>query len=154
MMLLSFWRSTFSGPFLERRLMKSPLASGSSYKMSVKYKLSQNNGWVDLASLDRMLNKDIIYFVNEMFEMESYEANFQLPDLCLCFLQPSVGHQLTASGCVVIHYRVHDNCALSRGEREEWCWCSSYWNRWSCWLGYGVTHLKLRPSRPFKHSWD
>ena len=115
MMLLSFWQSTFSGPFLERRLMKSPLASGSSYKMSVNYKLSQNNGWVGLASLDRMLNKDIIYFVNEMFEMESYQANFQLPDLCLCFLQPSVGHQLTASGCVVIHYRVHDNCALSRG---------------------------------------
>ena len=64
-----------------------------------------------------MLNKDIIYFVNEIFEMESYEANFQLLDLCPCFLQPSVGHQLTASGCVVIHYRVHDNCALSRGER-------------------------------------
>ena len=117
MMLLSFWQSTFSGPFLERRLMKSPLASGSSYKMSVNYKLSQNNGWVGLASLDRMLNKDIIYFVNEMFEMESYQANFQLPDLCLCFLQPSVGHQLTASGCVVIHYRIHDNCALSRAER-------------------------------------
>ena len=64
-----------------------------------------------------MLNKDIIYFVNEIFEMESYEANFQLLDLCPCFLQPSVGHQLTASGCVVIHYRVHDNCALSRAER-------------------------------------
>ena len=50
--------------------MKSPLASGSSYKMSAKYKLSQNNGWVDLASLDGMLNKDVLYFVNVIFEME------------------------------------------------------------------------------------
>ena len=69
----------------ESRLMKSPLASISS--------------WVGSRS---------VYFLSSQHQCRPISFNY----LCSSSLQPCFWHNLTARACVVVHYCVHDDCAL------------------------------------------